>query len=45
MIERYPYITPRLKAFEILQGWLIPAQMIDQDIAVEEELIHWTTAL
>ena len=29
---------PRLKAFEILPGWLIPAQVINQNIAIEEDL-------
>jgi len=36
---------PRLKTFEVLTGWLIPAQVINQNITVEEELIHWTAAL
>ena len=29
-----------LKAFEVLPGWLIPAQVINQNITIEEDIIH-----
>lgn len=35
----------RLKTFEVLTGWLIPAQVINQNITIEEDLIHWTAVL
>ena len=33
-----------LKAFEVLPGWLIPAQVINQNITIKKDLIHWTAA-
>ena len=36
---------PRLKTFEVLTGWLIPAQVINQNITIEEDFIHATAVL
>jgi hypothetical protein len=31
---------PRLKTLEVLPGWLIPAQVINQNITIEEDILH-----